>query len=423
MPESAARGRGTVPQGTMRALPRERLDATPTLPLAQQVALVNRVPQQLRRYASAPQRLRAGTEATLLRGGAETYPAMLAAIHGAQRQILLETYIFSDDSTGRKFASALIQRARDGVDVRIIYDSIGSFSTDEDWFDALRADGLQILEYHPAAPWRARWNLSRRDHRKILVVDDAVAFTGGLNIGDEYACAEDGGKGWHDMHCELRGPVVLDASRMFRKTWISNGGAVYPAPPRVDPQAAAGSGMLAMVLGNGERHRRGVIRAAYVRAIHAARARVCIENAYFLPDRPIRRALARAVRRGVRVEVIVPGVSDIKAVQYAGMYAMRSVSKQGVRVRRWKGVMLHAKIAVIDGVWSVVGTYNLDAQSLLQNLEVVAEVVGPEFGAIVQAQFDEDLLHSEPFDETTWRQLPWWKRFLSRLAFAFRGWL
>lgn len=401
---------------------RDRLDPTPVLLAAEQLALINRVPQELRKYASSPQRLRGGTEARLLRGGAEAYPAMLEAIAAAERQILLETYIFSDDATGRRFASAMIQRARAGVDVRIIYDSIGSFSTDEDWLDALRADGLHVLEYHPAAPWRARWNLSRRDHRKILVVDDRVAFTGGLNIGDDYACAEDGGKGWHDMHCELRGPVVLDASRLFRKTWITNGGAPYPPPPRPDPRATP-SGALAMVIGNGERRRRGVIRRAYVRAISAARRRICIENAYFLPDRTVRRALVRAVKRGVRVEVIVPGASDIKAVQYAGLWVMRAMAKAGVQVQRWKGIMLHAKIAVIDGVWSVVGSYNFDAQSLLQNLEVVAEVVDPEFGAIVQAQFDEDLADSEPFDETTWQALPWWKKLLSRLAFAFRGWL
>jgi cardiolipin synthase len=150
---------------------------------------------------------------------------------------------------------------------------------------------------------------------------------------------------------------------------------------------------------------------------------VCIENAYFLPDRPVRRALARAVRRGVSVEVIVPGASDIKAVQYAGLWAMRAVAKAGVKVRRWKGIMLHAKIAVIDGVWSVVGSYNFDAQSLLQNLEVVAEIVGPEFGAIVQAQFDDDIANSDPFDEAAWQRLPWWKKLVSRLAFAFRGWL
>ncbi len=401
---------------------RARLDPTPTLTRPEQLALVNRVPQALRRYASSPQRLRPGTEARLLRGGAEAYPAMIAAIEGAQKQILLETYIFSDDSTGRKFAALMVQRARQGVDVRIIYDSIGSFSTDDDWFDALRADGLHLLEYHPAAPWRARWNLSRRDHRKILVVDDVVAFTGGLNIGDDYACTEDGGRGWHDMHCELRGPVVLDASRLFRKTWISKGGSHYPAPARAD-HVAAPDGMLAMVLGNGEIHRRGVIRRAYIKAINAARARVCIENAYFLPDRPVRRALARAVRRGVNVEVIVPSTSDIRAVQYAGMYAMRSVSRAGVKVRSWKGIMLHAKIAVIDGVWSMVGSYNFDAQSLLQNLEVVAEIVGPEFGAIVQAQFDDDIVNSEPFDEATWKHLPWWKKLISRVAFAFRGWL
>ena len=173
------------------------------------------------RYARSLYRLRRGNHVRLLRDGGETFPAMLAAIGGARQSIHLETYIFEDDRTGRRFGDALIERAGAGVAVRIIYDAIGSFGMADAFADRLRAAGIQLIEYHPVAPWRARFNLSRRDHRKILVVDDDVGFTGGLNISDDYAALDDGGAGWHDLHCELRGPVVIDLARLFRRTWLA----------------------------------------------------------------------------------------------------------------------------------------------------------------------------------------------------------
>jgi cardiolipin synthase A/B len=381
------------------------------------------VPQELRRYATELGRWRPGNDVTLLRAGGETFPAMLEAIAAARRSVAFEVYIYLSDDTGTRFAEALIERARAGVTVRLLFDAIGSFGVSGALLDRMRDAGVRICEYHPVVPWRHRWNVFRRDHRKILVVDDEVAFTGGLNIADEYASMEDGGKGWHDLHCRVRGPIVNDLSRLFRKTWLSTGGDAYPAPPRAEAVTAAAGPVPMHVVNNGERRRRGVPRRAYLMAFKAARESIWIENAYFLPDRGVRRALVRAARRGVDVRVIVPGRSDVKAIEYAGLYVYRRLAHNGVRIFRWSGVMLHAKTAVVDRVWSIIGSYNFDARSLFYNLEVAVEALDRRVGEVVAEQFRSDQALSVAFDERSWTSLAWWRKALAWAAFQVRRWL
>ena len=381
------------------------------------------VPAEIRRYVTHLHRFRAGNEVTLLRAGAETYPAMLEAIAAAKKQVLLETYILDDDRTGERFGALLRDKARAGVEVKLMFDSVGGLGIAASWLDAMVDAGVEVVEYHPIAPWRQRWNLSRRDHRKILVVDDEVAFTGGLNVSRHYADVADGGYGWHDIHCRLRGPVVLDLSRLFRRTWMYAGGKPYPAPPRADTARPAGPGVLARILENGRRRRKKEIGRAYLHAINAARETIHLENAYFLPNLQLRGALRRAAARGVDVQVIVPGSSDVKAIEWAGLYIYRFLVRRGVKVLRWKGVMLHSKTAVIDRVWSTIGSYNLDARSLFYNLEVVAELLDPAFGEVMEEQFALDASRCEPFEEAHYTSLPWWKRLLCWLAFRIRAWL
>jgi cardiolipin synthase A/B len=381
------------------------------------------VPAELRRYVGDLVRWRAGNQVTLLRAGRETFPAMLEAIAGARRSVCLETYIFESDGTGRRFAAALIERARAGIAVRVLYDAIGSFNLAASLIDEMREAGVRVVEYHPLAPWRRRWGVSRRDHRKILVVDDEVAFTGGVNVTDENAAVEDGGKGWHDLHCRVRGPVVSDLSRLFRRVWLLAGGDLYRAPPRASKVPPTAGDVPVHMLDNRLTRRRRIIRRAYLHAINAAREAVLLENAYFLPDRGVRRALARAVRRGVDVRVIVPNRSDVRTIQYAGMYVYRRMVKAGIKILRWRGLMNHAKVGVVDGVWSIIGSYNLDARSLFYNLEVAVEALDRTFGAIMVEQFRTDEANADVFDERAWTALPWWRKALAWLAFQARGWL
>jgi cardiolipin synthase len=385
-------------------------------------ALSAPLPAELRHYARQVARWRAGCSVDVLRDGGETYPAMLAAIHGARRSICLETYILAADRTGDRFKEALLSRAQAGVAVRLLYDAVGSFGLSSSWLTELREAGVQVIDFNPIAPWRRRWGLSHRDHRKVMVIDDEVAFTGGLNIANDYAATGDGGAGWHDLHCCVRGPIVLDLARLFRRTWLRAGGEPYP-PPAAEQRGQPAGSSYARSIDNTGRRRRPAIRRAYLHVIRAARESIRIQNAYFIPDRGLRRALIRAVQRGVDVRVIVPGRSDVRLVEWASLYALRRIAQRGVKISRWRGVMMHAKAAVVDAVWSTIGSYNFDAQSRFNNLEVTIEVLDAAVGASMVAEFDADLASCDPFDENTWGQLPWWRKAFAWLAYRLRRWL
>nr|HEX4315042.1 phosphatidylserine/phosphatidylglycerophosphate/cardiolipin synthase family protein [Kofleriaceae bacterium] len=384
------------------------------------------LPKQLAIYARSTARWRAGCEVTVLRDGGATYAAMLAAIRGAAKTICLETYILVDDTTGDRFKSALLERAKAGVRVRVLYDAVGSLTLSTGWLGELREAGVDIVEFNPIAPWRARFQLSHRDHRKVLVVDDAVAFTGGLNISNDYAAVADGGAGWHDMHCCLRGPIVADLARGFRRTWLRAGGASYPLPrggTDVLGEGFAGdapAGAFVRLLENTGRRQRTAIRRAYLHVIKHARQHVLIQNAYFLPDRGLRRALARAARRGVDVRVLTPGRSDVKLVEWAGLYVMQRLAKRGVKFLLWNGPMMHAKTAVVDGTWSTIGSYNFDAQSRFNNLELTVEILDSAIGAALVREHDEDLANSTAYDPAAWSRLAWWRRAAAWIAFRLR---
>jgi cardiolipin synthase len=386
-------------------------------------AIAVQLPPALLPYARSLLRWRVGCDVTVLRDGNETYDAMLAALAAAKRSICLETYILASDHTGDRFKEVLVARARAGVSVRVIYDAVGSFGLSDAWLDDLRASGAQVIDFNPIAPWRRRFNLSHRDHRKILVVDNEVAFTGGLNIANDYASVDDGGRGWHDMHCRVRGPAVLDLAKLFRRSWLRSGGDIYPAPPRASEAPPASGTSYTRMLENTARRQRASIRRAYLYVIKAARTSVRIQNAYFLPDRGLRRALARAARRGVSVSVIVPGHSDVRLIQYAALYVLRRLARHGVEILRWRGTMMHAKTAVVDGVWSTIGSYNFDAQSRFNNLEVTLEILDPTVGQALVAEFEGDRANCDPYDEAAWRRLAWWRRALSWIGYRLRRFL
>jgi cardiolipin synthase len=384
-------------------------------------AIAVQLPHQLRRYARTLQRWRAHCEVTVLREGGETFPAMLSALAAAQHSICFETYILAADLTGDRFKAVLTERARAGVRVRLIYDAVGSFGIPDSWVDELRSAGCEVIDFNPIAPWRRRFRLSHRDHRKILVIDDQVAFTGGLNIANDYAAVADGGLGWHDMHCRVTGPVVLDLARMFRRTWLRCGGSDYPAATALAVPAPAGpGGTFVRLLDNTRLRQRTAVRRAYLHAINSARRFVWIQNAYFLPDRGVRRALARAVARGVDVRVLVPGHSDVRLIEWAGHYAFRRLIRRGVQILSWRGVMMHAKTATVDAIWSTIGSYNFDAQSRFNNLEVTVEILDPATGQTLATCFERDIANADPFDEQTWLHLPWWRKALAWLAYRLR---
>jgi cardiolipin synthase len=374
-----------------------------------------------RTYVAKPQLLRSGNQLTLLRGGQHAYPAMLSAIAAAQRSVCLEVYILRSDATGERFARALRERARAGVAVRLLYDAFGSFGLFGTVIRALEEDGVEVVAFHPLTPWKQRFAINQRDHRKILVVDDEVGFIGGMNIGDEYLPTTAGGAGWYDLHCRMRGSIVRDIGRMFRQVWLREGGAYYSVPNAGEEEAAGAC--LARVVDTGTSQQRRTIRRAYLHAIAKASRSICIMNAYFLPDRGLRRALCRAAKRGVKVQVMVPEASDVAVVKYAGQHLYSSLLRRGVEILVWPRTMMHAKAAVIDSVWAAVGSYNLDYRSLFYNLEVMVEVVDPDFGAGLHAQFADNAALCEPLSMSAWERRPVWKKVVSRVFYQFRRWL
>lgn len=378
-------------------------------------------------YAHRPRLLRPGHRVELLRAGADAYPSMLAAIAAARDSVCFETYVLRDDATGRRFHAALAERARAGVAVRVLYDALGSLGLSEEFVDGLRAAGAEVVEYGPVAPWRRRFRLTRRDHRKILVVDGRVGFAGGLNVGDEYAPAEAGGGGWYDLHARVEGPAVAELAGLFRRTWVRAGGRRFPLPvPAPDPPAAPWTpteGARATALANDELRDRWRIRDAYLHAIARAARSVRIMNAYFLPDRAVRRALGRAVRRGADVRVVVPAESDVALVQAATRHLYPRLLRAGVRIFEWPERMMHAKAAVVDAVWSTIGSYNLDYRSLRLNLEVALAVVDRAFGERLSALIEADCARCHEVGADALARRPWWRRFGDWLAYALRRWL
>jgi len=336
----------------------------------------------------------------------------------------LEMYILRGDRIGTEFKLAMIERARSGVQVRLIYDSLGSFGLPAAYLSDLQQSGVETLEFHPVAPWRPRWGLNQRDHQKILVIDDRVGFTGGINIGDEYVPVEDGGGGWHDMHVRVEGPAVFDLALLFRRTWMKNGGAALPEPtmPRVDAEARSHTALVE-VISNARLRTRFQMRRAYLHAVRRAEHRISIMNAYFIPERRLRREFVRAAQRGVEVKLIVPGSIDITAVYFATRFLYARLLRGGVRIFEWQERMMHAKCAVIDGVWSTIGSYNLDRRSLLHNLEVGVIMIDRGVGEMLDAQFESDLARCREVSLGTWERRPRWHRLLEWFFFQFRYWL
>lgn len=370
-------------------------------------------------YFAFPEETTRGNRLALLEDGREAYPAMLAAIAAARETVHLETYIFRGDRAGRLFADALTERARHGVAVRLIFDAVGSMDLPGSFIQALRNAGVQVLEYHPVAPWRPRWSWGRRDHRKTLVIDGAVAFTGGVNISEVYLPPEQGGQGWRDLHVRIEGPAAYDLDRLFRQVWHSKTERWFPLAGH--PEGRRGSSLV-HVAANSEFLRRQLIRRALLHSIRRSRRRVVGAIAYFIPDRRLRHALFAAVKRGVRVDLLVPEVSDIPAVAYASRFYYDTLLSHGVRLHAWPKTVLHAKAFAVDRLWASVGSYNITNRSLVSNLEVNLNILDRGFASRLEDVITADIAASREIKLEEWRARPYPERVLERFFWLLRSW-
>jgi cardiolipin synthase len=377
--------------------------------------------------------LTTGNQVLLLQDGPATYLAMLAAILAARDHINMETYILDDDDVGRRFAEALIAKQRQGVQVNLIRDSVGTVGTPKDFFQRLADSGIRILEFNPLNPAMARkeWELNQRDHRKLLIVDGRMAFLGGINISSVYSGGSSshgmrarpaGNPAWRDTDLQLQGPVVAELQRLFLATWAAQKGEPLTAK-NFFPKPESPGRQLVRAIGSSPDDPYSLIYATLLSAIASAETSVHLTNAYFAPDPQLLAALEAAAARGVEVTLILPGNTDSWLVFHAGRGYYEQLLRAGIKIHERRDVILHSKTALIDGVWATVGSTNLDWRSFLHNHELNAVVLGVEFGHQVQAMFDKDLAASDAITLERWQRRPVTLRIKELLARVWEYWL
>lgn len=377
--------------------------------------------------------LMVGNKVVLLQDGPATYQAMFDAIEAARDNIHMETYIIEDDEVGRKFAEALIAKQKRGVQVTFMYDSVGCSGTPSEFFKHMSENGIQVLEFNPINPLTAKkgWSVNQRDHRKLLIVDGRTAFVGGVNISSVYSAGSfsraskqhaDGSQQWRDTHLQMQGPVVAEFQKLFLASWEKQKGAAL-APRNFFPSPLGGGTEVVRAIGSSPDEPYSLIYATLLSAIASAETSVHLTNAYFIPDPQLVTALKDAARRGVDVTLILPGKTDSWLVFNAGRCYYEDLLEGGVKIYERRDAMLHAKTALIDGVWSTIGSSNLDWRSFLHNDEVNAVVLGREFGAQMQSMFDADLAASELLTLQKWRERPLGDHVRESAASMWRYWL
>jgi cardiolipin synthase len=375
-----------------------------------------------------------GNKVTLLRDGPATYAAMYQAIRKAKDHINLETYIFRDDEIGRQLADLLIERQQQGVQVNVIYDSVGSIKTPRSFFERMQQAGIKVLEFNPVNPLetRKRYVLEHRDHRKILIVDGLIAFTGGINYDSVYSGGSlsrprrvsggDGKTPWRDTHVQIEGPAAAEFQKLFIGTWKKQGGKPLPARNYFPPLSEPGH-QLVRAIGSTPDSGISVFHATLRSAINHSERSVHITNAYFVPDQQLVRTLKSAARRAIDVSLILPSESDFWAPLYAGRSHYSELLEAHVKIYERRKAMLHAKTVVIDSVWSSVGSTNLDWRSFLLNDEVDAVILGVDFGQQMEAMFDDDIAHSKPMLASQWRHRGLGSRLKEMGARIWERWL
>ncbi|MGW8391499.1 phospholipase D-like domain-containing protein [Pseudoduganella sp. HUAS MS19] len=430
--------KGKLPRQTTEQLLKKRW-AKSTLDLKAQAALEE---------AATGVPLIAGNKVQLLFDGPQTMAEMMKAIAAARDHINFETYIFDQDELGMKFAELLIQKQREGVTVNVIYDSVGTIGVPQEFFDHMKAGGVKLLAFNPVNPAKARgngWKLNNRDHRKMLIVDGKIGFTGGINISDTYSksspfrggssgigSGSGGGSGptrakgennvgWRDTHVRIEGPAVQAMQWLFVQAWIEQDADDLRDAKYFTEVAPAGDKVV-RVLGSRPEGRFEIYQALLL-AMQEAKKSIHITCAYFVPDDQTMEALTDAARRGVDVKLVLPSVSDSGLVFHAGRAFYQPLLEAGVKIYELKLSVLHAKTVVIDGVWSTVGSTNLDRRSFLHNSEINVIVMGDVFGLEMEKAFKEDLNNSKEVTLVEWNKRPISNRLKEWLARVWDYWL
>lgn len=373
--------------------------------------------------------LYAGNKAQVLRDGADTFPAMFAAMHAARHSLFLEYYIFEDiEYGGDHLTDVLLERQAAGVKVAVLYDSIGSSGTPSSVFDRLRAGGVSVLAFNPVNPLNARghWSLNDRDHRKLLVADHALAIIGGINMSASYESSSTSGSGgsrtpegvqkpyWRDTDLSISGPAVNRFVQLFVEHWRDQGGHDLGDVGGSDSASREGEDVI-RVLGSEPGKLAHRYYATLLSAIRASEQRLWITAAYFVPTHQEKSAIKQAARRGVDVQLLVPSMSDSPPALAVQRSTYSDLLAAGVKIYELDGVVLHTKSVVIDGVWTIIGSSNFDHRSVLFNDELDAVVLGSKVSGDLEQFFAADVAGARRITREEWRRRP----FAQRLREAF----
>ena len=357
----------------------------------------------------------AGNALQVLRNGDEIFPPMLAAIRGATTTITFETYIYWSGDIGREFTQALAERARSGVKVHVLLDWVGSAKMDDALLDTMRSAGVQIHKFHPPH-WSHLGRLNNRTHRKLLVVDGRIGFTGGVGIAPLWTGAAQDPEHWRDTHFRVEGPVVAQMQAVFLDNWIKVSGEVLHGTAYFPPLVNTGSSLAQMFSsspsGGGEN-----MQLMYLLAITAAARSIDLSAAYFVPDELATDALIAAMHRGVKLRIIVPGPHiDSETVRSASRARWGPLLAAGALIAEYQPTMYHCKVMVIDGLLVSVGSTNFDNRSFRLNDEATLNVLDTGFAAQQTRIFEDDLRRARSVSLTEWRERPWRERIAERFA-------
>jgi cardiolipin synthase A/B len=361
-----------------------------------------------------------GNKVETLVNGDRIFPAMLEAIRGARKTITFETYIYWSGKVGKDFADALSERARAGVKVHILLDWVGSQKMEEALLQEMERSGVEIKRYH-ALQWYTLDRLNNRTHRKLLVTDGRVGFTGGVGIADEWSGDAQDKDHWRDTHYRVEGPVVAQMQAAFLDNWLKVSGVVIHGDDYFPPLAAAGTHYAQMFKSSPEGGSESM-HLMYLMSVASAKQSIDLAMAYFVPDDLALKAIERALQRGVKVRIIMPGHhTDAKPVRSASRALWGGILEAGAELYEFQPTMYHCKVLVVDGTWVSVGSTNFDNRSFRLNDEANLNVLDRDFAARQVADFEADLKRSRRITYEEWLGRPWAEKFKERFFAMFRS--
>lgn len=357
-----------------------------------------------------------GNAVELLVDGEETFAAMLAGITSAQHYILLQSYIVNDDTIGNRFREALIERAKAGVQVCLLYDEIGSNKLGRNYIASLREHNIRVSAFRSSKGWRNRLQLNFRNHRKILVVDGKVAFVGGLNIGDEYRGLDKSPRlrPWRDTHLRVEGPAVQCMQYCFLQDWYWATTEVPEIDFTISPNRETNASVFVFPTGPADRQQACIL--FFTNLINQARHRLWIASPYFVPDESVLTALKVAAMRGVDVRILLPSHADHLNVYLCSYSFYPDLQAAGIKLCRYRHGFMHQKVLLIDDALAGVGTVNFDNRSFLLNFEIMSFVVHARFAERVEKMFLADFDASFPVDLGEYERKPFWFRLVVKVT-------